>query len=257
MGRAACRCGGAGAVLHRLIRTVPETGSTNADLAEALRQGESIGEAHWLIADRQTAGRGREGRSWFDGHGNFMGSTIVRLSSRDPSPTSLALLAGVALYEAVLPLLAEPARLSLKWPNDLMLGDAKLAGILLERLGDAVIVGIGVNLAIAPQLPDRRTVALSAFGPAPDRDSFARTLSATFASELLRWRSYGIEPLVRRWESMAHPVGTGLTVRAPGEEPISGVFAGLTEAGALRLRLPDGAERVVHAGDVMLANEED
>ena len=240
-----------------MIRTVPETGSTNADLAEALRQGENVGEGHWLIADRQTAGRGREGRTWFDGHGNFMGSTIVRLSSRDPAPTSLALLAGVALYEAVLPLLGEPARLMVKWPNDLLLGDAKLAGILLERVGDAIIIGIGVNLAKAPQVPGRRTVALSAFGPAPGRDAFAETLSDSFARELTRWRSYGIEPLVRRWESMAHPVGTGLTVRAPGEEPIIGAFAGLTETGALRLRLPDGAERIVHAGDVMLAHEED
>ncbi|MBX7493175.1 biotin--[acetyl-CoA-carboxylase] ligase [Qipengyuania sp. 1NDW9] len=239
-----------------MIHTVPETGSTNADLAARLRAGEALGEGYWLVADRQTAGRGRQGRTWFDGHGNFMGSTIVRPHERDPAPSSLALLAGVALYEAVVPLISTPGNLSLKWPNDLMLGGAKLAGILLEREGDAIIVGIGVNLAAAPDLPDRRTVALSSYGPAPDRDTFASSLASGFDRELERWRTYGLDPLVRRWESIAHAHGTPLNVHPPGEEPISGAFAGLTEAGALRLRLAGGEERVIHAGDVMLAEEE-
>ncbi|MBX7540600.1 biotin--[acetyl-CoA-carboxylase] ligase [Qipengyuania sphaerica] len=239
-----------------MIRTVPETGSTNADLAAALRAGEAVGEGHWLVADRQTAGRGRQGRTWFDGHGNLMGSTIVRPHDRDPSPASLALLAGLTLYETVVPLVSNPADLSLKWPNDLMLGGAKLAGILLEREGDAIIVGIGVNLAASPDLPDRRTIALAQLGPAPDRDTFARSLASQFDTELERWRNFGVEPIVRRWESVAHPQGTPLNVHPPGEEPIAGAFAGLTEAGALRLRLASGETRVIHAGDVMLANEE-
>ncbi|QZD89639.1 biotin--[acetyl-CoA-carboxylase] ligase [Qipengyuania aurantiaca] len=239
-----------------MIRTVPETGSTNADLAAQLRAGEALGEGSWLVADRQTAGRGRQGRTWFDGHGNFMGSTIVRPHERDPAPASLALVTALAVYEAVVPLIAKPSELTLKWPNDLMLAGAKLSGILLEREGDAIIVGIGVNLAAAPDLPDRRTVALSAFGPAPERDTFARSLAASFDRELDRWRSFGLEPLVRRWESVAHPQGTSLRVHPPGEEPILGAYAGLTEDGALRLRLAGGESRVIHAGDVMFANEE-
>ncbi|MXO48569.1 biotin--[acetyl-CoA-carboxylase] ligase [Erythrobacter vulgaris] len=239
-----------------MIRTVQETGSTNADLATALRAGDAISEGDWLVTDRQTAGRGRQGRTWFDGHGNFMGSTLVRPHGRDPAPASLALLAGLALYEAVLPLVANPTDLRLKWPNDLMFGGAKLAGILLEREGDAIIVGIGVNLAAAPDLPARRTTTLSTFGPPPDRDLFANALAASFDKELERWRTYGLDPLVRRWESIAHPFGAPLTVSPPGEQPINGTFAGLTEDGALRLRLAGGESRVIHAGDVMLANEE-
>ena len=163
---------------------------------------------------------------------------------------------GLALYEAVAPLLSPPQVPMLKWPNDLMLGSAKLAGILLEREGDAIVVGVGVNLAAAPDLPDRETVALSAFGPAPDREHFVHGLAASFDRELDRWRTYGLEPLVRRWEEVAHPAGTQLTVHPPGEEPSTAEFAGLTAEGALSLRLADGARRVIHAGDVMLAKQE-
>lgn len=239
-----------------MIRTVAETGSTNTDLAAALRAGEALAEGYWLVADRQVSGRGRQGRTWFDGSGNFMGSTLVRITSHDPNPATLALVAGLAVYEAVVPLLAEPTALQLKWPNDLMLGGAKLAGILLEREGDAIVVGIGVNLARAPDLPDRRTVALANLGPAPDRDLFAAGLAAAFDRELERWRTYGLGPVVRRWESVAHPQDTLLEVHPPGEGMIKGAFAGLAPDGALLLRLADGSSRAIHAGDVMLAIEE-
>ena len=237
-----------------MIRTVPETGSTNADLLAALRAGERLSEGDWLVADRQTAGRGRQGREWFDGAGNFMGSTVVRLGPGDPPPASFALAAGLAVYEAALPLLLDPVPLKLKWPNDLTHASAKLAGILLEREGDALVVGVGVNLAHAPVLADRATVALASLAPAPDRDLFAVGLAASFATELERWRSYGLDPLVRRWQAAAHPLGTRLTVAPPGEQPIIGAFDGLTHDGALRLRLADGSGRVMHAGDVFFAN---
>lgn len=240
-----------------MIRFVAETGSTNSDLAAQLHAGEPVPEGSWLVADRQVAGRGRQGRSWFDGSGNFMGSTAVHIAPRDPNPATLALVAGLAAYEAVAAHLADPsAPLRLKWPNDLMLGEAKLAGILLEREGNAIIVGMGINLAAAPELPDRKTVALSALGPAPDRDLFARALAGAFDQEVERWRTYGLEPLIRRWESVAHPQGTSLTVSPPGENRIEGKFAGLTAEGALSLRLADGTLRAIHAGDVMLVNEE-
>lgn len=237
-----------------MIRKVSETGSTNADLLAAVRAGERVAEGDWLVADRQSAGRGRQGREWFDGAGNFMGSTVVRLHAGDPPPSSVALAAGLAVYEAVMPLLPDPAPLQLKWPNDLTFAGAKLAGILLEREGDALVVGIGINLAQAPTIAGRFTLALAALAPTPDRDLFASALAASLAIELDRWRSYGLEPLVRRWQAAAHPRGAPLRVAAPGEAPLTGAFDGLTDDGALRLRLADGTTRVMHAGDVFFAD---
>ena len=235
-----------------MIQFIPECVSTNDELAARLRAGERVTEGDWLVADRQTGGKGRQGRAWTDAHGNFMGSSVVHLGEGDPPPASLALVAGLAAYEAVLPHVAQQPDLRLKWPNDLLLGNAKLAGILLERVGDAVIVGIGVNLASVPHVEGRAVTALAEHGPAPERDFFAEQIAFQLHRELERWRGFGLGPLVARWLAAAHPEGTPLTVHGPGEDPISGTFAGLTPEGALRLRLADGAERVIHAGDVSL-----
>lgn len=236
-----------------MIETVAVTGSTNADLLARLAAGEPLGDGFWLVARRQNAGRGRLGRIWNDGAGNFMGSSVVRLASGDPHAGSLALVAGLAAQEAVEPFLPAPHSAMLKWPNDLLVDGAKLAGILLERIGDAVVVGIGVNLAQAPSLPDRATCALGDLVPAPDVDAFAARLTAAFAAQLALWRSYGLGPLVARWQAVAHPLGTPLSVAEPASGVLQGHFAGLDEQGALRLALADGTTRIIHAGDINLA----
>ncbi|MCJ2177858.1 biotin--[acetyl-CoA-carboxylase] ligase [Novosphingobium album (ex Hu et al. 2023)] len=240
-----------------MIRTVEETGSTNADLAARLSGGEYLPEGDWLVAERQTAGRGRLGRIWNDGAGNFMGSTVVRPGPGDPPPSSLALMTGLAVHEALLPFVPQGAALWLKWPNDLLLSGAKIAGILLEVVAGTVIVGIGVNLAAAPDIPGRAVTSLSEYGPGPGRDAFAEALAASFDRELHRWRSAGLAPLLRRWQSAAHPVGTRLTVLPPGEEAVEGSYAGLSQDGNLLLKLDNGTQRVIHAGDVLLASAPD
>lgn len=233
-----------------MIETVRETGSTNADLAARLARGDHVAEGAWLIADRQTAGKGRLGREWQDGAGNFMGSTLVHLRAGDPSPETLALLAGLSLHDVVAPKLTQPVML--KWPNDVLVSGAKLAGILLERAGDAVIVGIGVNLAHAPELADRKATSLADLGGGTDRDAFAGALAQQFATDLDRWRSFGLGPIVNRWTAAGHPVGTPLEVDDQ-DQRLSGTFAGLTETGALQLRLADGSLRAIHAGEVRIA----
>jgi len=237
--------------LAQQLEFVAETGSTNADLVARIAQGEALAEGHWLIADRQNAGRGRQGRAWIDAPGNFMGSTAVRLHPQDPAAT-LSFVAALAVYETVLPRLADPRALMLKWPNDLLLGGAKLAGILLEREGDYAVIGIGVNLTAAPALPDRQTKAIADTGPAPARDGFARDLAVQMDIEVQRWREFGFDPIRRRWLAAAHPVGTALTARDAADSATSGTFDGLDHDGTLRLRLADGAIRAIRAGDVTL-----
>src|SRR5262245_66628871 len=98
-----------------------------------------------------------------------MGSTVVNLQPSDPLPASLSFVAAMATYEVVVNHLAAPQSLVIKWPNDLMLGGSKLSGILLERVGDAAVIGIGGNLAAAPERAGRATRRLAQSGPGPDR----------------------------------------------------------------------------------------
>src|SRR5687768_10902544 len=128
------------------FRTVQQTASTNADMLGLASEGAP--EGLWLRAVEQTAGRGRLGRAWISSPGNLYASTIVRLRPNDSTPATLALMAAVALDETLRAHGAEPW---IKWPNDLYLVDAKLTGILLERAGEAVVVGVGVNLAHHPE----------------------------------------------------------------------------------------------------------
>ena len=232
-----------------LIRTVAETGSTNDDVAALARAG--AGEGVWLRAERQSGGRGRQGRGWHSPAGNLYASTLVRLRSSDPPAPSLALLAAVALHETIAAF-APGARPAIKWPNDILIDGAKLAGILLERSEDAVVIGLGVNLAHHPEGLDRPVTSIAALtGGAPDAGQFLEALAETFARWLERWRTAGLGVVRDRWLLAAHPVGTALTAQA-GTTRLEGLFDGLDESGALRLRLADGAVHVIHAGDVFL-----
>jgi len=230
---------------------VPETGSTNADLRQLAEAGGEDGL--WLRADRQTAGRGRQGRVWSSPSGNFYGSTLVRLRAGDPMPATLALVAAVAIEEAVRACLPDiGTRLSLKWPNDLLIDGAKLSGILLERSGDAVVIGMGINLASAPELPDRATSALGDHGV----DVAPATMQALLADAMTRWvaiwREHGLSAVIERWEARAHPRGTLLTAKLPDGQVLTGAFEGLASDGALRLGLANGVTHVIHAGDIFL-----
>ncbi len=240
-----------------MIEIVAETGSTNSDLLARQGAGDLVPEGMWLVADRQTEGRGRQGRDWFDGLGNYMGSTVVHRRPGDPPAETLALISGLALHEAVSWHMPGKDTLCLKWPNDLMAGTAKLAGVLLEAQSDTVVVGVGVNLVSAPDVPGRATAALSSFGTPPLRNVFAEDLARSFAAELERWRSVGLAPLIRRWSALAHPLGTQLAVNEPDGTRIDGVFAGLEADGSLRLRLADGTLRAIHAGEVLMAGPDD
>lgn len=188
----------------------------------------------------------------------------MRLRSADPPAPTLALLAAVALDEVAAAYVPRE-RLRIKWPNDLLLrrgadddpggrdgGWAKVAGILLERVEDAVIIGFGVNLAHAPMLVDRPAAALADdLGAAPDPPVFVDTLAASVARWLARWRGEGLEIVRARWMERSHPIGTPLLARTADGIETAGLFDGLDASGALRLITAERL-RIIAAGDVFL-----
>lgn len=197
---------------------------------------------------KQTAGKGRQGRTWLTETGNFFGSTLVALAGGNPPAQSLSLAAGLALIEAVDA--AVPGQpLLLKWPNDLLLGGAKLAGILLERQGDRVVLGFGVNLAAAPEIAGRLAGHLNGrISP----EAFAPLLASSMARMLTLWRSSDPDDFARAWLARAHAIGTEIKVHGSDAGEIVGRFDGIEPDGTLRLRLPDGSVRAIHAADVSL-----
>ncbi len=165
----------------------------------------------------------------------------------DPPAPTLALVAAVALDQLVVCYVGED-HVSLKWPNDLLVDGAKIAGILLERVDDAVVVGFGLNIAHHPDGLDRPATSLAAAGVAvPDAADILLELAESFSFWLARWRGEGLGVVRRKWLQRAHPVGTALAAGS-----VEGLFDGLDESGALRLRLADGSVHVMHAGDVFL-----
>lgn len=212
---------------------------------------QGLGEGIWLRAERQSGGRGRMGRDWQSPPGNLYASTLVRLRGGDPAPATLALVVAVALH-GVVRAYAPNVRATIKWPNDVLIDGAKLAGILLERAGDAVVIGIGINLAHHPVGLDRPVTSLAAHGVTPDPALFCEDLVVAFALWLARWRGAGLAAVRTAWLAAAHPVGTALIANLGDGTALEGMFDGLTDDGALRLRLADGDVRVIHAGDVFL-----
>ena len=170
----------------------------------------------------------------------------MRLHPGDPEAATLALVAAVALDEVASAY--APGRLQIKWPNDVMAGPAKLAGILLERADEAVVIGFGVNLAHHPENLERPTSSLAALGGgAPDPAVFLIDLAEAFARWLSRWRGEGLAQVRARWLQRAHPIGSALKT-----SEVEGLFEGLDHDGALLLRRADGRIETIRAGDVFL-----
>lgn len=246
MGRGRCK----GIVLSLSFEQVALTGSTNADL---LARAGTIPEGLWLRADRQDSGRGRMGREWDSPTGNLYASTVVQLQPSDPPAATLAFVAAVAAYDMVRDI-APDAAIQIKWPNDLLSGaGAKFSGMLLERSGETVVIGIGINLAHYPEGLDRPVTSVAALGgTVPPPQQATEALARHFEGWLLRWRGEGIGAIVDAWTVRAHKPGTPITANLPDGEKLDGHFAGLASDGALQLCLADGSIRAIHAGDVFL-----
>lgn len=239
------------------IRRFDEIDSTNE---EARRLGDRGDEGPvWIVAARQTAGRGRRGRAWESPSGNFMGTLYLTPHCGPREAGELSFVAAVAVHDAVSSLLPPPLRpaLRLKWPNDLLHERAKLAGILLESSGVAgaevawVAIGMGVNLAVHPEgleYPATSLAAMGVSGVTPD-DALA-ALDAAFTRWLAVWREVqGFAAIREAWLKRAEGIGGRIAVRL-SSGTVEGTFEGLAPDGALQLRLDDGSLNLVSAGDV-------
>ena len=215
-------------------------------------QQDSAAEGFWLRAEKQAGGVGRRGRSWESPEGNLYCSTVVEIRSGDPAPSSLSFVTSLAVHDMLKRQLPADASIMLKWPNDILINQAKICGILLERILAKVVVGIGINIISAPRLPDRETIFLRAANDRNENDAsqILDCLIPLFEMRLKQWRTSGLQAILRDWQAVAHEPGTSLYVSDHSGTKIRGEYIGLTDDGALRLRKADGTPIVLHAGDV-------
>ena len=233
------------------VTAYDEIGSTNAEALRCAHEGER--GPLWIVAARQTAGRGRHGRAWVSEPGNLYATLLVS----DPGPASrapeLAFVAAVATYDAVAELAPSvQPRLKLKWPNDLLCEGAKLGGILIEGEGSAVAVGIGVNCRHHPAGAIYPATDLSECGTTVPPADLLAALSKAMMQRLEQWQGgAGFSAIRQAWLARAQESGSAIRVRI-GERELSGRYEGIDESGRLLLRSTAGALEAISAGDVLM-----
>jgi BirA family biotin operon repressor/biotin-[acetyl-CoA-carboxylase] ligase len=241
----------------RTYESLPSTSDLCATLAAA---GEPEGLA--VMALRQTAGRGSRGRHWESPPGNLYLSMLLRPPGMLSEGGRWALLVAVALADALAALVPDPAAIALKWPNDVLLDGRKVSGILLDAAAhphrhgpggaaiDWMVIGCGVNLTHAPDVPGRRTACVAdvVAPPAP------RAMADALLDRLAHWRSVrlldGFGPVRAAWLARAQPVGTALQLAYDGRL-LGGSFAGLADDGSLLLAT-GGRVEAFATGEVLL-----
>ena len=232
------------------VRHLDVTGSTNDDAKKAAEAGEAEGLV--IHALRQTAGRGRMGRTWESPEGNLHFSILLRPQCSPVEAGYFSFAAALALHDAVLDFMPS-ASMQLKWPNDVLIEGKKVGGVLLEtslienKKVDWLVIGVGMNLAHCPETALYPTTSLLNEGAVPDVDKALMAFLYNFNHWRLTLHHDGFRPVRRAW--LADAKTGSMTVRLPQGE-IHGDFASLDENGGLILRLADGAEKVVDAGDV-------
>ncbi len=234
--------------LWRRLDVVEQTGSTNADLLARAASGADIAGAV-LIAEHQTAGRGRQGRTW-SATPRAQISMSVGVSVVDVPVTSwgwLSLATGVAVVDAVAA--ATGVRAGLKWPNDVLVGGAKLAGILAEVARPAIVVGLGLNVTQAPEGVDGATCLLDLGVAVPDRGRLVGTLLRELSLRIGQWR--GADPrLAADYRTRSLTIGSRVRAHLPGDKQLVGTATGIDDQGRLCLATEDRTV-VVSAGDVV------
>ncbi len=231
----------------RIIR-VALTGSTNDDVRNAAEAGE--GEGLVIVAKQQSSGRGRQGRVWQSPEGNLYASILLKPTIPASEWPTYSFVVALAVHEAIKSVLPQ-SDVKLKWPNDVLVNDQKISGVLIETSGDALITGIGINVRHYPTDALYPCTSIATEGNAQaEVDQVLNNL----LSALSHWhdvrQTKGFEPVRTAW--LTHARQGTLQVRLPqAETPLHGRMNGLDQHGNLLLRLEDGQERLISTGDVL------
>lgn len=232
----------------------PTLGST---MLEAARLAPELTGPTWLLALEQTAAKGRRGRDWIQPKGNFSATLIWQPEGSIEARAQRSFVASLALREAFVAITGRDDAFALKWPNDVLLNGGKVAGILLESLGDHLAIGIGVNLSAAPPLADVEAGAiapvslLGATGTTITPKAFLNLLAPAFARWEAQFTTYGFAPIREAWLRHAVKLGEVIIARF-GKSEITGTFETVDEAGLLVLNAADG-RHAISAADVFFA----
>lgn len=238
------------------IVILDEIDSTNAEARRRAEGGDA--SAQWIVARRQTAGRGRRGREWNSDTGNLFATLLTTTRKPAAEAAQVTFVAALAVAD-LLDAFAAPGSVSIKWPNDVMLNGVKACGVLIESGAQAsgalwLAVGIGVNLAHAPEGTERPATSLAAhlrsdIAYPPPVEAAAGVLAEAFAVWQDRWETLGFQPILDAWTARTRGLD-GPCVARLGHETVEGIAEGVAPDGALRLRTADGQLRMISAGDV-------
>jgi BirA family biotin operon repressor/biotin-[acetyl-CoA-carboxylase] ligase len=227
------------------LKAYDELDSTNA---EARRLASTQTAPLWITAIRQTAGRGRRGRAWESPSGNLAATLLIRPERPLEQWAQLSFAAAIATADMAAQF-APQARMTVKWPNDVLGDGRKVAGILLEAVGPSLAIGIGVNLAAYPGDTEFPAISLAALGGKPILPPQALgVLAQNFAGWYEVWRADGFAPIRDAWLARAAGLGQRIRARLPDREQM-GIFEGIDADGALLLT-EAGRTTVIAAGDV-------
>jgi BirA family biotin operon repressor/biotin-[acetyl-CoA-carboxylase] ligase len=236
------------------LASFDQIGSTNSEAMTQARAGER--RPMWFVTTEQTAGRGRRRREWIAPQGNLAASVLETINVPPATAATLGFAAGLALVTALNDVAGDTAvRFSLKWPNDVLAGDAKLSGILLEAetLPDrrlAVVVGMGTNVIAAPDGTPTPATSLAALGLKTDAEQLFTALSDSWTECRRIWDAgRGFGEIRRRWLALAAGLGQPVAVHN-GNTIVSGIFDTIDDTGCMIIRTPTGDTIPISAGDV-------
>lgn len=224
----------------------------DSTLSEAARMAPTLYGPAWILALEQTNARGRRGRAWSTPRGNFAGTLIMRRKEEPGVAALRSFVTSLALYRTFVAVTGQADAFALKWPNDVLLKGGKVAGILLESIGDHLVIGIGVNLAHAPGADEVEARALTPMSLAETLDIdvapevFLDVLAAEYAALEAQFTAHGFAPIRRGWLSHAAKLGEVITARTMRDETI-GTFEDVDEAGNLILQTANGRAAITAA----------